>query len=492
MAVETDLPVEEQEKPKLSLEVKVDSPSPCQRHVTVTVARDDIERYFRDAVDEFQPSAEVPGFRPGKAPRKLVESRFKEQMGKQVKGSLLMDSVSQASEECEFSAISEPDFDFEAIEMPEEGPMTFEFDIEVRPEFEMPEWKGLKLERVVHDYTTEEVDQHLKDLLSRYGRLTTKDRAVEAEDKVALKIRFKDGETVLSETEETTIGIKPTLSFSDGNLAEFDKLILGAKAGDKREGKVEISDQAEHEEMRGKEVVAEVEVVAVKHLEPPELTAGFLDRIGGFEDEADLREAVRGELERQLKYHQQKQIRQQITGLLTESATWDLPPELLKRQGHRELERAVLELRSSGFSDDVIRTHQNQLKQNSLVSTQKALKEHFILERIAEDEEIDAEPGDFDAEIGLIAAQGSESVRRVRSRMEKKGQMDTLRNQIVERKVIDLITEHAEFSDSPFVPAKEDTVAIDHTISGQQDEDNIPEAKYGGDAEELRGTADRT
>merc|ERR1712000_244630 len=90
---ETELASEEstdQEKPKLALEVKVDEPSACQRHVTVTVSRDDIERYFKEAFDDLAPKAEVPGFRAGRAPRKLVESKFREQMSDQVKGSLLM------------------------------------------------------------------------------------------------------------------------------------------------------------------------------------------------------------------------------------------------------------------------------------------------------------------------------------------------------------------------------------------------------------------
>jgi trigger factor len=491
---ETELAPEEsteQEKPKLSLEVKVDEPSACQRHITVTVPRDDIERYFKDAFDDLAPKAEVPGFRPGRAPRKLVESKFREQMADQVKGSLLMDSVTQASEECDFSAISEPDFDFEAIDLPDEGPMTFEFDIEVRPNFDMPEWKGLKLERQVHEYSDEEVDEHLNTLLARYARVTTKESEAAQGDQVTLNITFRDGDKVLSVVEGETLEIKPTLSFSNANLEGFDKLVLGVKAGDKKEAKLTISSEAEDEALRDKEVSVELDVTAVKRVELPELTPAFLDKIGGFEDEDELREAVRQELERQLDYHQQRAIRQQITAVLTKDADWELPPDLLRRQGGREMERAVLELRSSGFSDDVIRQHQNQLRQNSLASTSRALKEHFILERIAEENEMDAEPEDFDNEIKMIALQGQESPRRIRARLEKRGQMDALRNQIIERKVIELITGEATFSDTPFEPQKDDTVAIDHAVGGEQEEE-LPEAKYGGDAEALRTAGDRS
>jgi len=132
-----------------------------------------------------------------------------------------MDSMTQAGEECDFSAISEPIFDFEAIEMPEEGPMTFEFDIEVRPEFDVPEWKGLRLERQLHEYTDEEVSKHLAGLLARYGHMTSKTDPAEAGDHVTLNITFKDGDQELSKIEEQTVEIKPTLSFSDGNLTGF-------------------------------------------------------------------------------------------------------------------------------------------------------------------------------------------------------------------------------------------------------------------------------
>ncbi len=99
------------------------------------------------------PTAAVPGFRAGRAPRKLVETRFRKDVGEQVKGTLLMDSMTQVTEDEEFSAISEPDFDFDAVEVPDEGPMTFEFDIEVRPEFDLPKWKGLKIERPVREFS---------------------------------------------------------------------------------------------------------------------------------------------------------------------------------------------------------------------------------------------------------------------------------------------------------------------------------------------------
>jgi len=148
-----------EEKARLALEVKIDKPSACERHVTVTVAQEDVSRYLKEAFSELMPKAELPGFRPGRAPRKLVESRFKEHVADQVKGKILMDSLSQLSDDHQFTAISEPDFKMESVQLPDDGPMVFEFDIEVRP-YSLITVKNRALSpaaKMLHDFILREV-----------------------------------------------------------------------------------------------------------------------------------------------------------------------------------------------------------------------------------------------------------------------------------------------------------------------------------------------
>lgn len=464
----------------MNLDVKVDKPSACQRHVTVAVSREDIDRYFKQAFDELVPKAELPGFRAGRAPRKLVESRFKEQVADQVKGKLVMESMTQISEDQQFSAISEPDFDYNSIVLPDEGPLRYEFKIEVRPEFDLPAWEGMKLERPVHSYSEGEVDDYLKKLLTRYAKVVPSEGAVQAGDLLTLELTFNyEGKQIAQKTEEE-VAVRPTLTFSDAKLEGFDKLVIGKNPGDVVEAKLPISAEADNDELRGKQVDLSIKITGVQKYEYPELTDGFLDRIGGFVDEAELRSEVQKQLEKQLSYQQRQRVRQQITSLLTVAANWELPPDMLRRQARRELDRAVMELQSHGFTHDAIRSHANDLQQNILAYTSRALKEHFILERIAEDQKIEAEEADFEEEIKLIAEQNDESVRRVRARLDKQGAMDTLRNQIVERKVIDLIESKATFNEVPYVPPKNEASPIDFAVAGQTA--IIPEAKYGNDA----------
>ncbi len=476
----------EEERIPLKLDVKIDRTGACQRHVTVTVPREDIERYFDKQFKELMPTAAVPGFRAGRAPRKLVEHRFRKDVSDQVKGSLLMDSLSQVTDEQKLAAISEPDLDVTAVELPDDGPMTFEFDLEVRPEFDLPQWKGLTIEQPTTEFSSADIDQELRRVLASRGRLAPFDGAAANGDFITANITFKDGDAVVSEAPEQSVRIAASLSFRDGKIDGFGKAMVGVKAGETRKMPVQISDGAENESLRGKKISAEFNVLEVKKLELPELTPEFLSEMGGFDSEGDLRDAIKANLERQLTYHQNQRVRQQVTALLVAAADWDLPPEMLRRQSKRELERAKLELRRSGFSDEQILAHENRLRQSTMENTARALKEHFILERIAEEEKIEDEPDDYDNEIELIAAQSGESPRRVRAQLERQDLMDVLRNQIVENKTIKMILAEAKFKDVPFVPEKADTESLELAIAGDDEESEIPEAKHGGEAEPLR------
>jgi len=305
---------------------------------------------------------------------------------------------------------------------------------------------------------------------------------------IVANLKFRSGDELVSHADEEEIVVRPSLSFADGTLQGFDTLVANAKPGDTVSATVKVSDEAAVEALRGKDVSLAIEVLDVKKLELPSLTPALLEELGNFESEDNLRAAVRGQLESQLEWHQRREVRRQVSAALTASASWELPPDLLRRQAQRELERTILELRRSGFDDDSIRRHVNDLRQSALASTARSLKEHFILERIAEDESIADVPADYDAEIRAIAAQSGESPRRVRASLERRGLMDVLRNQIIERKTLDLIKAHAAFKDVPFEFPAPDTEAVDHAICGQAvGDEEIPVATQAEAAERPRG-----
>jgi trigger factor len=205
-------------------------------------------------------------------------------------------------------------------------------------------------------------------------------------------------------------------------------------------------------------------VLDVKRLSVPELNDEFLARIG-VDSEEDLRNKVRERLERQVTYQQRQATRQQVLAKITESADWDLPEDLVRKQVDNALRREVLEMQQAGFSPREIRAKENELRQQSITMTRKNLKEHFVLDRIAEEEKIEVTPQDIDMEITVMALQSGENPRRVRARLQKSGVIENLEAQIRERKAVDIILEHAEFKDKKQpVLSTPDVEAVDRSI----------------------------
>jgi trigger factor len=472
---------EAQEKAPIQLEVKVESPQACLREVVVTIPEAEVQRYLKDAYDELVPEAQVPGFRSGRAPRKLVEKQFKDRVTEQVKGSLLMDSLSQVTDTEQFSAIGEPDFDYNSIEIPDSGDFKYQFQIEVRPEFDTPTWKGLDITKPVEEIGDAEVQTAIDRVLAKYATLEATDAPAEIGDELLISGKFSlDGKSV-SEMEEERVTLQERLSFTDAVASDFGSVMAGVKEGESREVTVKLADGLADESLRGKEVQATFKVVEVLKREMPELTESFLEELGDFESEDELKTFVRDSLVRQADYRTQQELRKTVIQSLAGDANFDLPESLVKRQTMRELERKVLELRRSGFDEDAVRRFVNASKQNAQASTESALREHFILEKIAEEENVEAEEADYNVEIALIAQQSDQPERRVRARLEKQGQMDALRNQIIERKVIEMIVEAANVTEEKVDQSSDsddNEFAVYHSVVAAKEDSSIPQAKY--------------
>lgn len=439
---------QESEKRKLNQVVAVEDVGPCKKHVKVTVPREDIDAQYDEAFSEMVETATVPGFRPGHAPRRLIERRYRKEVADQVKASLLMASMEQLVEEHELEPISEPEIDPLAIELPDEGSLEYEFDVEVRPEFEVPDYKGLTIKRPMREITEKDVDRQLERVLSDHGQLVPHDGPAKAGEFIVADISFRDGDQEINRSEELSLRLQPVLRFRDGNIEKFDKSMKGVQAGESRTLAVRISDQADNPALRGRTIDAVFDVKDVKRLELPELTPAFLDRFG-VSSEQEMRDALRGALERRLEYEQRRSARRQVLDQLTDAAGWDLPEGMVRRQARVALSHRVLEMRRAGFSEGEIRAREAELWQNSIASTKQTLTEHFLLDKIAELEKLDVAPEEVEAEIRLLAYQSGESPRRVRAKLQKENMLEDLSTQILERKALDQILEYAKYEDVP-------------------------------------------
>jgi len=148
-----------------------------------------------------------------------------------------------------------------------------------------------------------------------------------------------------------------------------------------------------------------------------------------------------------------------VLNQIAAASTWELPQDLLIRQARKAFQRKIMDMRSSGISEQEIIARKRILEQDVVNNTAKALKEHFVLQKIAEVEKMDVDDDEIHDEIERIADQNNESPRRLRARLEKEDMLDVLAIDIVERKVLDLILENAEYEDTPLGKQEQQTVA---------------------------------
>ena len=468
-------------KPKLALDVQIEDVGPCKKHVKVAIPRADVEKQFKDSLGEMTREAQVPGFRPGHAPKGLVEKRFRKEVANQVKSALLMTSLEQLDEDYKLNPISQPNLDVAAIELPDDGPMKFEIEVEVRPDFPLPAYKALTVKRPSRTIGEADVDASLKTFLERYAQLVPKlEGGAEVGDFITADLKFhRDGEA-LNEAKETTFRLQPELRFQDGHVPNLEAVLKGVRPGETKEAEAQIGSGSPDPRLRGQTIGVTFVVNDLKTLRMPEVDEAFLRGLG-FDSLEDLRTGLREMLDRRLEFQKREALRREILDQLVNQTAIDLPSDLVARQEQTTLRRRFHELKESGLDETSIRAREAQIRANVHESTLQSLKEFFLLAKIADEEGIKVEDEDLEAEIEALAHRTDESPRRIRARVQKEGLDDVLASQILERKTIDRIAEYVKFEE---IALAEETAVetIDETAGAAPEGGDEPPAEAEGNS----------
>jgi trigger factor len=323
----------------------------------------------------------------------------------------------------------------------------------------------------VYTFTDADVEKEGRRLLESRGTIVPKDGPVAMDDIIETDIVIKDGDTELNKVTDIRLRVEKKLALEDGVAEDFGKTMEGAKAGDTRAVSITLSHELNNETLRGKAVQAAFTVKEVKTVRLPELTPDVLAEYGvRTKDQFD--ELIRTRLDRYLEYTQRNVARADVLKVLAGSQQWNLPQDLLKKQVRKTLARRVMEMRSAGMTDEQIVGRQRVLEQDAIRSTAAALKEHFVLQKIAEVEKLEIEDADIEAEIDSIADRTNESPRKVRGRLEREDLIEPLATELLERRALELVLSTATYDDYAFNPMKE------------QEDENVAtaDASAGGDA----------
>ena len=355
----------------------------------------------------------------------------------------------QIDEEQDFDVLGEPDFDPAKIELPDEGDLTFEYDVEIKPKFELPNLEGIRIEKPLFEITDERIDQAISDLQRRYGKIEeiTDEAAVEDDvvtADVSMKVEGIDEPETL-ENHPVRVGKAALMGVM---VEEMGKTLGGAKIGDTKKCSAEVSDTHEKEDYRGKKAEFTLEVKGIRRMVPAELNAEFFEQLG-ISDETELRQHLEDGLEREADREIRNLMAQQVYDHLDKAVEFELPTDLAARHADRFLQRRYYELLQQGVPAERMTENLEQLRASSSEQANMQLKMSFVMDEVADKLGIEVDTAEINGVVAQIAARYGRRPEKVRDEMKKEGRLESLASQLRDEKAIDKILESAEVVDAP-------------------------------------------
>jgi trigger factor len=425
--------------------VKITDSGPCKKKVSVEIPPEKISKALDEQYEDLRKNALVPGFRKGRAPRRLLEKRFGKESTLQVKLKLLMDASEAALKDNNVEAIGEPNIEHEKVELPEKGPMKFEFEIETRPEFKLPELEGLPVEKPKLEVTDEQVNNDVMELQKRMGTWKPKDGKIALDDQIVADVTLKSD----SESEKianSEIYIRPRGFAGKVVIEDLDKLLVGAKAGDTKTTTVDVPPTFFEEKYRGKKVEVEIKINDVKALVPVELNDEFFKRVG-IADINELKTNLRKRSEQNLQRQQQDAMRQEVRNYLLGKIEIDLPADVVADQSSHILQRQYTRMLLQGAKAEDIKKQMEQLKASSEEQAKESLKAFFIMDAVAKKFGIEATDEEINGYIAQAAMYRQVRPEKLREQMSRDGSLAEAALEIREIKCIDKILETAKITE---------------------------------------------
>ncbi len=450
---------EAEKEPEFVYPVKVEEIGPAARRVTVEIPRERIVAKLDEQYKELRQQAAVPGFRVGHAPRKLLERRFSEDVKDQVASTLVRESYAQALEKNKIEVIGEPEFaNKEAMKLPDEGSLNYTFEVEVSPKITVPDFASMKVKKPKITITEANVDQAMQNLREQQGTLIpVEDRSVESGDYLTADVHIKvDGAVVGHQHDGQVVARGGRIAGIE--VEDLDKQLAGAKPGETRTINTRAPDTHSNEKMRGKDVQIEIAIKDIKRLELAEINATFLEDLG-FDNEQELRDALREQMEEKINSDIQQAMREQVNRFLLENTPVDLPYKMSSRQADRVVSRRALDLMQRGMPREQVQANLERLRTGAADEAIRELKLFFILQKIAADMEVDVNEGELNGRVAMLAAQRDQRPEKLKQEMQKEGSLADLYVQMREQKAVDKILEKAQVEDVEMTPQQGEAAA---------------------------------
>lgn len=415
-------------------------------HFNIELPAGDFEGALQKAYLKNRGKFNIPGFRKGKVPRKVIEMNFGADIFFEDAINLLLpEAYSDAIDELKIEPVDSPEVDVEEINLGES--VNVKFSVDVKPEIVLGDYNTIELEKVDYSATEAMLDAEIDRVRNMNSRMIDAgDREIASGDFVTMDFKgFVDDEAFEGGSSEDHV-----LEIGSGQfIPGFEEGLIGKKKGESAEVEVTFPEEYHEESLKGKPAVFKVDVKEVKVKELPELDDEFAKDVSEFDTLEDYKNSIREEIEKQLKDQEKIETENKIVEKVLEMSSFDVPEGMIQSQIDNEIKDFEYRVGMQGFNMEryleLTGMSVEELRNNFRSVAERRVRADLVLEAIAKAEGVEVTEEDIDKELEKLAEQyKQENVEKFVKDM-KKGDLGFLKAGISNSKVLDLLNEKVKF-----------------------------------------------
>ncbi len=432
------------------MEVQVAETGPCSRSLQITIPSDKVQDHLEEMYKSASQQVQVKGFRPGKVPRAMIEKLHGDSIRAEAKEQLLNRYFGEACRENEIQPVGRIKIDnVEALEVKANEQLAFTAQLDIKPSFEIPSAKDIEIPAFENEANDDDIANALNEIAHQKRKIQPTEDAVEDGDFVKCDYSFHEGDNEVHT--RNGVQLNTRIPINGVEQAVYAEALIGAKAGDAREMAIKFPDNFEKEDVRGKDGTVKVAVHEVLRVSPPpvddELAKGMeFETLDKMKD--DLRVRIGSEKQRLGKQRQEEAALE----FLSNAADIPLPPSLIEEQEQASLNAFSQRMQQEGTPDEEIQKKLEESKDSAHEDAERRVKLFFLVEAVADQQELSVAEADVQVELANIAGANSSPEQQVTpeqvyQHLQSENRLGELQLALLERKVRDFLRENGKTVD---------------------------------------------
>jgi trigger factor len=429
------------------MNITVEDVAPCKKRLKIEVPANRVKQAYDKVADDFQKEARIPGFRPGNAPRTVVVKKFHKEIESEAQRSLVPEAYQEAIAEKKLRVVSQPEI--EDLKYQAGLSLSFSTVVELVPDFNLPNYKGLVITKQETEVTDEDIEKTLKSLADQRANFEDGPaRPLAMDDFAVISYTGKLDGKPLAELVPDAKNLAHNPNFwlwmrTDGFLPKFAEQCVGLQRGETRTVDIEFPADFPQTDLGGKKVQYEVELKEIKVKHAPEINDAFAQEVAKM-NLVDLKTRVRDNMEQEKKGQANSAARTEIIQKLITAVEFELPPSAVDEETHATVYDIVAENQARGVPANVLEEKKDEIFTNAAKAARESVKFKFIAAQIAENEKIDVTQEQLAQHIAFLAQREGLTMEKMVDRVRKNNAFGVIRQQLLRQSVLDFLLKEAK------------------------------------------------